>query len=39
MTRQRLDAQQADELLQQAQAALNAVQEAGGANYQFPVAR
>lgn len=33
-----LDAQQADELLQQAQAALNAVQEAGGANYQFPVA-
>ncbi|MBH0193479.1 MAG: diguanylate cyclase [Nitrospira sp.] len=31
-----LDAQQADELLQQAQAALNVVQEAGGANYQFP---
>ena len=31
-----LDAQQADELLQQAQAALQAVQEAGGANYQFP---
>jgi diguanylate cyclase (GGDEF)-like protein len=34
-----LDAQQADELLQQAQSALNAVQEAGGANYQFPTAR
>lgn len=34
-----LDAQQADELLQQAQAALQAVQEAGGANYQFPVTR
>ncbi len=33
-----LDAQQADELLQQAQAALQAVQEAGGANYQFPAA-
>ena len=34
-----LDAQQADELLQQAQAALQAVQESGGANYQFPTAR
>jgi len=34
-----LDAQQADELLQQAQAALQAVQESGGANYQFPAAR
>lgn len=34
-----LDAQQADELLQQAQAALQAVQESGGANYQFPVTR
>lgn len=33
-----LDGQQADELIQQAQAALNAVQEAGGANYQFPTA-
>ena len=34
-----LDGQQTDELLQQAQSALNAVQEAGGAAYQFPVAR
>ncbi|MDX2251843.1 MAG: diguanylate cyclase [Nitrospira sp.] len=34
-----LDAQQADELLQQAQAALQAVQESGGANYQFPATR
>ena len=31
-----LDGEQADELIQQAQAALQAVQEAGGANYQFP---
>lgn len=34
-----LDGQQSDELLQQAQGALNTVQEAGGANYQFPAAR
>lgn len=34
-----LDAQQADELLQQAQVALQAVQESGGANYQFPATR
>jgi len=34
-----LDGQQSDELLQQAQSALQAVQESGGANYQFPVAR
>jgi diguanylate cyclase (GGDEF)-like protein len=33
-----LDAQQADELIQQAQSALNAVQEAGGASYRFPAA-
>jgi ribosomal protein L12E/L44/L45/RPP1/RPP2 len=33
-----LDGQQADELIQQAQAALNAVQEAGGASYRFPAA-
>ena len=33
-----LDGQQADELIQQAQSALNVVQEAGGANYQFPAA-
>jgi diguanylate cyclase (GGDEF)-like protein len=33
-----LDGQQADGLIQQAQGALNAVQETGGANYQFPAA-
>ena len=33
-----LDGQQVDELIQKAQSALNAVQEAGGANYQFPAA-
>jgi diguanylate cyclase (GGDEF)-like protein len=31
-----LDGRQADELMQRTQSALNAVQEAGGANYQFP---
>ena len=31
-----LDGQQADELMQKAQSALNAVHEAGGANYRFP---
>ena len=33
-----LDGQQADELLQKAQAALSAAQENGGANYRFPAA-
>jgi diguanylate cyclase (GGDEF)-like protein len=33
-----LDGQQPDELIQKAQGALQAVQEAGGANYQFPAA-
>lgn len=33
-----LDGREADELLRQAQGALTAVQEAGGANYQFPAA-
>lgn len=33
-----LDAREADELLRRAQDALTAVQEAGGANYQFPAA-
>ena len=32
-----LDGLQADELMQRTQGALNAVQEAGGGNYQFPV--
>jgi diguanylate cyclase (GGDEF)-like protein len=31
-----IDGSQADELMQRTQSALNAVQEAGGANYQFP---
>ena len=31
-----IDGRQADELMQRTQGALNAVQEAGGANYQFP---
>jgi diguanylate cyclase (GGDEF)-like protein len=32
-----IDGRQADELMQRTQGALNAVQEAGGGNYQFPV--
>jgi diguanylate cyclase (GGDEF)-like protein len=32
-----LDGRQADELMRRTQSALNAVQEAGGANYRFPV--
>jgi GGDEF domain-containing protein len=31
-----IDGRQADELIQRTQGALNAVQEAGGGNYQFP---
>jgi GGDEF domain-containing protein len=34
-----VDGQEADELLGRVQGALNAVQEAGGANYQFPASR
>jgi diguanylate cyclase (GGDEF)-like protein len=34
-----VDGRQADELMQRTQSALNAVQEAGGANYQFPASR
>jgi diguanylate cyclase (GGDEF)-like protein len=34
-----LDGMQADQLLQRAQGALSTVQEAGGANYQFPVSK